>query len=63
MANLAFTVTDDDAVGWEGYPGYVDGVNDNPAVGTVNESGGRFVYTVVPLSRPSGVTAAANPCG
>ena len=53
VADQTLTVQDNDPVGWKGYPGYVDGVNDNPAVGIVNESGGRFQYTIVPLSRPS----------
>ena len=56
VADQEIDVNDKDPVGWRGYPGYVDGFNDNPAVGTVNESGGsfRYTYTVVPLSRPSG---------
>ena len=55
VADQNVTVNDKDEVGWKGYPGYVDGFNDNPAVGTVNELGGsfRYTYTVVPLSRPS----------
>ena len=53
VADHTLTVQDNDPVGWKGYPGYVDGVNDNPAVGIVNEAGGRFQYTIVPLSRPS----------
>ena len=53
VADHTLTVQDNDPVGWKGYPGYVDGVNDNPAVGIVNEAGGQFQYTIVPLSRPS----------
>ena len=53
VADQTLTVQDNDPVGWKGYPGYVDSVNDDPAVGIVNEAGGQFQYTIVPLSRPS----------